>query len=367
MLAHELRNPLSPLVNSIELLRRTSHAGDERTAHQLAVMARQLQQLTRLVDDLLDVSRVSRGLIELRRERVPLHEILDDAIEAVRPLIEAGSHVMQRGAVPPRAGVHGDRVRLTQVFSNLLANAAKYTDPGGRIAVSVVVDEHRVSVVVQDSGIGIPQDMLSRVFDMFAQVPSAQARSQGGLGIGLTLVRRLVELHGGRVSAYSRGEGQGSTFTVSLPLLMLPAPEPAAPPLPAPPARAPGLAGARRVLVVEDNRDGAETMAALMEMMGADVRIAHDGPEALRLAQVQLPHLILLDIGLPGIDGYETARRLRGLPDLHARLVALTGYGAPQDRERAMRAGFDEHLVKPLAPTALQALLLQLEAMHEPS
>jgi signal transduction histidine kinase/ActR/RegA family two-component response regulator len=366
MLAHELRNPLSPLVNSIELLRRTTVAGDEQTAHQLAVMGRQLQHLTRLVDDLLDVSRVSRGLIELRRERVPLGEILDDAMEAVRPLIQDRAHSVQRGEVPPRAGVHGDRVRLTQVFTNLLANAAKYTDIGGRIVLSVVLDEHRVSVVLQDNGIGMPQDMLSRVFDMFAQVPSAQTRSQGGLGIGLTLVRRLVELHGGRVSAYSRGEGQGSTFTVSLPLVMLPVPAPAAVPVaaavPLPDRTAPAPAGPARVLVVDDNRDGAESMAALIQMMGADVRIAHDGPQALHLAQAQLPDLILLDIGLPGIDGYETARRLRRLPGLQARLVALTGYGAAQDRERAMSAGFDEHLVKPLAPAALQALLLQLAA-----
>jgi signal transduction histidine kinase/ActR/RegA family two-component response regulator len=365
MLSHELRNPLAPLVNSIELLRRGNDAGTEATGRQLQVMARQLQQLTRLVDDLLDVSRVSRGLIELRRERVRLEDILDDAVEAARPLLEERRHALQRS---PAAGfvVSGDRVRLTQVFANLLANAAKYTDPGGRIAVSVVVDQHRVSVVVQDNGVGIPQEMLSRVFDMFTQVHSSQARSQGGLGIGLTLVRRLVELHGGRVSAYSRGVGQGSTFTVSLPQVAMTAPPP---PQSAPPATAPVADGRVRpcVLVVDDNLDGAETMAALIDMMGGASRVAHDGGEALRLVPEIEPQLVLLDIGLPGMDGYETARRLRELPGRPFRLVALTGYGSTQDRERALAAGFDQHLVKPLSPDAMQDLLRQVAAMHAPS
>nr|WP_269117453.1 ATP-binding protein [Ramlibacter monticola] len=363
MLAHELRNPLWPLANSIELLRRGPSAQDMLVARQLDVMARQLQQLTRLVDDLLDVSRVSRGQIELRRERLALQEILDDAIESVRPLMEKRSHRLVRLTEPTAAQVHGDRVRLTQAFVNLLGNAAKYTGEGGRIAVSVVLDQHRVSVVLQDSGIGIPQDMLSRVFDMFTQVPCAGAHSQGGLGIGLTLVRRLVELHGGRVSAYSRGASLGSIFTVSLPLLT------AACVAPAPGSAAamqmqPAALEAVRVLVVDDNRDGAETLAALVEVMGAQTRIAHEGEEALRLAESFDPKLILLDIGLPGMDGYETARRLRQLPALRARLVALTGFGSQADRERALEAGFDEHLVKPLAPEIMLGLLAP---MHAPS
>lgn len=366
MLAHELRNPLSPLVHSVELLRR---AGSDNDRHRrpLEVMERQLQQLTRLVDDLLDVSRVSRGSIELRREPLLLSEVLEDAVDAARPVIEARAHELQCGEVPPGLAVNADRVRLTQVLVNLLANAAKYTEPGGRITIAVVVDERRVSIVVQDNGIGIPQDMLSRVFDMFTQLPAAQSASPGGLGIGLTLARRLVELHGGRISAYSRGKGLGSTFTVSLPqqvlgqLAAVPRASPAAVNLAA------ALGARPRVLVVDDNPDGADTLAALVDCMGADARIARDGEMALELVPDFDPHLILLDIGLPGMDGYETARRLRKLPHLHAMLVALTGYGAPQDRERTTAAGFDGHLVKPLSPEAAQDLLQKLALMHAAS
>ena len=366
MLSHELRNPLSPLVNSIELLRRSGLGGDERTRRQLEVMGRQLQQLTRVVDDLLDVSRVSRGLIELRREPLVLSEVLEDAVEAVRPLVDSRAHELVCGDVPQGLVVQADRMRLTQVFVSLLSNAARYTDPGGRITLAVVVDHRRVSVVVQDNGIGIPQDMLSRVFDMFTQVSTAASRSQGGLGIGLTLARRLVELHGGRISAYSRGEGLGSTFTVSLPQVVAPAaPAPAKAPAVQDVAAAPGARP--RVLVVDDNRDGAESLVALLACMGAEARVAHDGAAALELAPLFDPHLVVLDIGLPGMDGYETARRLRQLPQLRAKLVALTGYGAPQDRERAMAAGFDEHRVKPLSPEAAHGLLQQLTAMHDAS
>ncbi len=367
VLSHELRNPLSPLVHSVEILRHTVSA-DRRVGRHLDVMERQLQQLTHLVDDLLDVSRVSRGLIELRRAQVLLQDILDDAVEAARPLIEGRGHVLQRNELPAGLLVHADRVRLTQVFANLLSNAAKYTDPGGRISVSVVSDQRRVSVVVQDNGIGIPPDMLSRVFDMFTQVPGARARSQGGLGIGLTLARRLVELHGGRMTAHSRGEGRGSTFTVSLPQLVVgqarthPEQGPVA-------VRAPAGGGRDRlrVLVVDDNVDGAEAMAALIGYMGAEVRIAGDGRQALREAAAYEPRLVLLDIGLPGMDGYETARCLRDLPGMRARVVALTGYGSVQDRERALAAGFDDHLVKPVPVDRMQRLLQEVEAMHEGS
>ncbi|MDB5899808.1 MAG: hypothetical protein JWP41_3410 [Ramlibacter sp.] len=367
MLAHELRNPLSPLVNSIEILRRRAGSQDEPVARQLDIMSRQLRQLTRLVDDLLDVSRVSRGLIDLRRERLALAEVLDDAVEAVRPMLDARSHVLQRADAGATININADRVRLTQVFVNLLTNAAKYTEPGGRIALSVVSDQNRVSVVVKDTGIGIPGEMLPRVFDMFTQVPGTLARSHGGLGIGLTLVRRLVELHGGRVSAYSRGLGHGSTFTVSLPQLAQSAAAPLPTAAPADGALTTGaVAGATpsRVLVVDDNPDAADTMASLMEVFGAEVRTAREGAQALALAENFAPDLILLDIGLPGMDGYETARRLRQIPSLHARLVALTGYGSPQDREKALAAGFDEHLVKPLSPEGTRALLAHAAAMH---
>jgi CheY-like chemotaxis protein len=329
-----------------------------------------VQQLTRLVDDLLDVSRVSRGLIDLRRERLALEDVLDDALEAVRPLVEARSHTLLRLTERSAVQVSADGVRLTQVFVNLLTNAAKYTEPGGRITLSVVLDHHRVSIVIQDSGIGIPQDMLPRVFDMFVQVPNSVSRSEGGLGIGLTLVRRLVELHGGRVSAYSRGEGQGSTFTVSLPQVGIA--QTAAPPTAPAATAAPERDGLRprdargpRVLVVDDNRDAAETLASLLECMGAQARIAHNGEQALELASSFAPDLVLLDIGLPGIDGHEIARQLRGASS-RAHLIALTGYGTPEDRRRALEAGFHEHVVKPLATEKLEQLLQQLAETQEP-
>lgn len=357
MLAHELRNPLSPLVNSIEILRRTTTAVEPRTSRQLEMMARQLQQLTRLVDDLLDVSRVSRGMVELRRERVPLHEILDDAIEIARPLLESRAHTLQRTAVPPDMLVHGDRVRLTQVFANLLTNAAKYTEPRGRVTLSAIVDGNRISVVVQDNGIGIPQGLLPRIFDLFTQGPSG-GRSGGGLGIGLTLARRLVEMHGGHISAYSRGEGQGSTFTVSLPQVLLRAPLPAArrPAAGASPADgqlAPGL----RVLVVDDNRDAAQSLATLIECFGAETRVALDGEQGVELAAAFSPQLVIMDIALPGLDGFQALEKLRKLPDFRARVVAMTGYGTDDDRQRSLRAGFDDHLVKPVPPEKVEKLL----------
>jgi signal transduction histidine kinase/ActR/RegA family two-component response regulator len=372
MLSHELRNPLAPLVNAIALLRRTEAGTDDFTSRQIDVMSRQMQQLTRLVDDLLEVSRISRGLIELQREPVRLSEVIQHAADAVQPLMQARGHDLRFSGMDLPVEVNGDPVRLTQVFANLLGNAAKYTDPGGRISVSIVSDEQRVSVVIHDNGIGIPQDMLTRVFEMFTQVPASQSHSAGGLGIGLTLVRRLVELHGGRVSAYSRGTGQGSTFTVSLPQIVRP---PTALRTSRPLSSGGQEAATRsfaanaglRVLVVDDNQDGGATMLTLVELMGPQARLAHDGVAALEIAATFDPHLILLDIGMPGMDGYETATRLRELPGMQARLVALTGYGSAHDRERALQAGFDDHLVKPLPPQAMEALLKDLRAMHEPS
>lgn len=372
MLSHELRNPLSPLVNAIALLRRSKSATAELTDRQLDIMSRQLQQLTRLVDDLLEVSRISRGLIELRREPIRLSEVLQHAADAVQPLVQACRHDLRLGGMDLPVYVNGDAVRLTQVFANLLGNAAKYTDPGGRISASIVSDEQRVSVVVHDNGIGIPQDMLTRVFELFTQVPDSRSRAAGGLGIGLTLVRRLVELHGGRVSAYSRGAGHGSTFTVSLPqLVRLPGPaeswRPSSSGRKEAADRSFAATAGLRVLVVDDNRDSGETMLALLELMGAKVRLAHDGPGALQAAAEFDPHLVMLDIGLPGMDGYQVAACLRQRPGMHAHLVALTGYGSARDRERALQAGFDQHLVKPLAPEAMEALLKDLGVMHEPS
>ena len=362
ILAHELRNPLSPLLASVEILRRTTAGDDPRCLRQLDVMTRQLHQLTRLVDDLLDVSRVSRGMVDLRREPVQLQDVLEDALEVARPLIGTRGHVLQMPQQWPAVMLNGDRVRLGQVFANLLTNAAKYTEPGGRITVSVVDDESRISVVIRDTGMGIPQDMLKRVFDLFAQAPMAGVRANGGLGIGLTLVRRLVELHGGQVSAYSRGEGEGSTFTVSLPRVRRrtrTAVKPAsiATASPAPSARA---AQGVRVLVVDDNVDAAQTLAALLECHGAQARIAHDGRDAIEAARALDPHLVLLDIALPVMDGYETLRRLRQLDGFRAHVVALTGFGSEADRQRSSDAGFDAHLVKPLAPEEVESLLARM-------
>ncbi|MDB5874911.1 MAG: hybrid sensor histidine kinase/response regulator [Ramlibacter sp.] len=351
MLAHELRNPLSPLVNSLGLLRMLKDLDPATVKRQLDIMGRQVDQLTRLVDDLLDVSRVSRGLIELRRERLPLAEVLDTAVEAARPAIEARRHKLQLFGERGPLHVNGDRVRLTQVFANLLQNAAKYTDPGGTISLGIVADSGRASVVVRDSGVGIPPSMLSRIFDLFEQVPVSLDRSQGGLGIGLTLVRTLAELHGGHVTAHSVGLGQGSTFTVSLPLVAAPVAG-----APAPQGRALRPTDAR-VLVVDDNADAGDTLADMLRFMGAQARVARDGPEAITLAQSFAPDLILLDIGLPGMDGYEAARRLRELPGLQMRLVALTGYGSAQDRARSKAAGFDAHLVKPVSADYIEQML----------
>ena len=350
MLSHELRNPLSPLVNSVEILRRVDLTAP-LARRQLDVMARQLGQLTHLVDDLLDVSRVSRGLIDLRREPLPLAEVLEAALDAVRPTLEARGHVLQLYGMQAPLHVNGDRVRLTQVFANLLQNAAKYTDPGGTISISLTPDGARVSVVVRDTGIGIAPEMLSRVFELFTQVPVALDRAQGGLGIGLTLVKTLVELHGGHVSAHSVGLGRGSTFTVSLPLVAAPKQQqPRTAPASGRPTRV-------QVLVVDDSADNAESLAEVLRMMGATVAVAANGAQAIDMAASAPPALVLLDIGLPGMDGYETARRLRSQATAPMRLVALTGYGSPQDRERSLAAGFDAHLVMPVSPQVIESLL----------
>lgn len=361
MLAHELRNPLSPLVNSLGILRRMGSLDVPLARRQIEVMGRQVDQLTRLVDDLLDVSRVSRGLIELRREWLALAEVLDTAVEAARPAIEARSLRLQFFSPRESVYVKADRVRLTQVFANLLQNAAKYTDEGGTVSVGVVADSGRVSVVVRDTGVGIPPELLSRIFDLFEQAPVSLDRAQGGLGIGLTLVRTLVELHGGHVTAHSVGLGQGSTFTVSLPLV--PAP-PAGDTTPQPRAL---QAREARVLVVDDNVDGADSLADMLGFMGVQARVARDGPEAITMAQSFAPDLVFLDIGLPGMDGYETAGHLRRLPGLRMRLVALTGYGSAQDRERSARAGFDAHLVKPVSGDAIEKILGSLGFADAPA
>jgi signal transduction histidine kinase len=355
MLAHELRNPLTPLVSSIELLQRGG-LDPAAATRQFEVMARQVHQLARLVEDLLDVSRVSRGRIELRRNAIDVGTLVRDAMESSRPLLDARRHVIELSLPRDPVVVNVDPVRITQVVANLLNNAAKYTDPGGRIAVRVKRDGNQAAIDVEDNGLGISAEMLPRVFDLFVQAPVSLERAQGGLGIGLRLVRMLVELHGGHVTAESAGMNRGSRFTV-----FLPAPEGGL----APEARAvpSTLAGRRdqvrplRVLVVDDNRDAADTLALILEMTGNHVGIAYSGLKALQIAADLDPDLILLDIGLPELDGYEVARRLRRIARRHVWLVALTGYGSEEDKRRAREAGFDEHIVKPVGADTMQKIV----------
>ena len=363
MLAHELRNPLAPLTSALEIVRRTGAAdADPRVRRQLDVMARQVQQLTHLVDDLLDVSRVSRGLIELRREVLPLREVLHSAIESSRPLLDSRGHTLVVAPVADGVNVDGDVVRLTQVFANLMNNAAKYTDPGGRIQVEVLPCGERVEVAIADTGKGIPREMLTSIFDMFMQVPGSLDRAPGGLGIGLTLVRTLVQLHGGSVRAESEGMGTGSRFVVTLPLAISAISGMSRPSAPAAPVTMPSRS---LVMIVDDNVDAALSLAEVLKLMGNETVVAHEGAQALSMAAAGVrPAVVLMDIGLPGMDGYETAREWRRRFGRDAKLVALTGYGGGDDRRRSAQAGFDGHLVKPVA---LDKLLEVLNAAGEPA
>jgi CheY-like chemotaxis protein/two-component sensor histidine kinase len=296
------------------------------------------------VNDLLDVSRVTRGLVTLEKEELDLNVIVAAAVEQVRPLIDARRHSLTLQLSGRSAHVIGDRTRLVQVISNILNNAAKYTAPGGRITLSVTADEQSVHIAVRDNGVGIAPDILPYIFDLFTQAERTPDRSQGGLGIGLALVKSLVALHGGTVRAASSGMGQGSEFCICLPRLAIPADAAVDE---APGAGVPGQSGLR-VMVVDDNVDAAQMLAALLEVQGHAVCVEYDGRGALERARLERPEVLLLDIGLPDMDGYELARRLRGQPEsAHATLVALTGYGQSQDRKEAEEAGFDHYLVKP--------------------
>jgi PAS domain S-box-containing protein len=350
MLAHELRNPLAPIRNAVHLLREAGGAGP--VANQArAVMERQVRHLARLVDDLLDVSRIARGKIRLRRERLDLVEVLRAAAEDHRaPLAEAGLDF--RVDFPPGpASVRGDSTRLAQVLDNLLVNAAKFTDAGGRVAVCMTLDPDRrlATVTVRDTGIGIDPELLPHLFEAFIQADRSLDRSRGGLGLGLALVRGLVQLHGGEVSAASEGLGHGATFTFWVPLLREAAthvPEKA-------PARSPARRG-RRVLIIEDNHDTAETLRTLLELAGHEVAVAYAGPAGVETARQVQPEVVLSDLGLPGMDGFAVARALRHDPaTAGARLIAVTGYGQEEDQRRARDAGFDQHLVKPVDPAEL--------------
>ena len=356
MLAHELRNPLAPICASLQILNTpgVDSATGERSRE---MMGRQVQQLVRLVDDLLDVSRVMRGKIELRPEQVDLASVVARAVETAQPHVEAQRHELTMCLPPKSMPVRADPVRLAQVVGNLLTNAAKYTEANGRIWLTARREGDWAVLRVRDNGIGIAPDMLSRIFELFVQADHTTTRSQGGLGIGLTLVKSLVEIHGGTVEAHSAGLGRGSEFVVRLPLMTLAHEEPGERENGDQPQRAASPPG-QRLLVVDDNMDAADSLAILLRLRGHEVRVAYDGSSALELVKGYRPDLVFLDIGMPGMDGYELARRLRRQPGLEqVRLAALTGYGQEEDRRLSREATIDHHLVKPVEPEALEALL----------
>jgi signal transduction histidine kinase len=354
MLAHELRNPLAPVRNAVALLQARDNGTDERMRWLLDVLERQTGNLGRLVNDLLDVSRITRGLIELDRTRLDLRAVVDRATESVQALMDEKGHDLAFTAPGRPVFVHGDPVRLEQILVNLLTNAGKYTDPGGHVAVELRVHDDIAELRVRDDGIGMANETIAHVFDLFSQAERGLDRAQGVLGIGLTVVRSLVELHGGTIEARSAGEGQGAEFVVTLPLAQPDVVDPGRDLAPAT-ARAP----TRRVLVVDDNVDAARTLAHVLQEFGHDVQVAHDGDAALLLARERTPEVVLLDIGLPGMSGYDVVRHLRANPATRrAKVVAVTGYGQGADRQRALDAGFDQHLVKPVALDALEGLFV---------
>jgi len=352
-LSHELRNPLAPLRNSLHVLR--SRAGEGRSDRLYQMMEQQLNRLVRLVDDLLEVSRITGGKIVLRKEPVTLVSVVEHAVETSRPLIEAASHQLVVEPIPETLVIDADPVRITQVISNLLNNAAKYTQEGGRITLAAEASGQTAVVTVRDNGLGIPEDMLPRVFEMFAQVDRTLKRAQGGLGIGLALARSLVEMHGGRIAARSGGLNQGSEFVVSLPLSA----RPVSRETPGEPGGSDAGAGSRqRIVVVDDSQDGADSLAMVLQTMGADPRVAYDGPTGLQTIRDFRPALVFLDLGMPGMDGYEVAEQIRADRALDGvRLIALTGFGAEEERRRSRAAGFEDHCVKPVDPARLRVLL----------
>jgi PAS domain S-box-containing protein len=358
-LAHELRNPLAPIRNAIGLMRHEALTMTPQVAWCRDIIERQLAQMTHLLEDLLDVSRVTRNKIELRRDRIDLLRAIEQALEATRPLIDAQRQRLQVLLPPEPIVLHGDLTRLTQVFANLLNNAAKYTDPDGRITLAVRRADDNVRVSVRDSGIGIEPLQLPRVFDMFSQLAPALERARGGLGIGLALTRGLVELHGGTIEAFSAGPGQGSEFVVHLPIDMAARARESGLQNPDDESKAPAR---RRLLVVDDNVDAAQTLGAILELNGHEVRVAYSGGEGLRIAAEWQPDVGVLDIGIPDLNGYELARGIRERSGEHQPLlIACTGWGQQEDVERAREAGFDHHLVKPVDPDAVLKLLAEAQ------
>ena len=355
-LGHELRNPLAPISNSMHLLRLDRDLSP--TAQRLCeVMERQIKHMMRLVDDMLEVSRITRGKIELRKEQVPLASIISSAVELSRPLIDGADHQLAITLPQDPVIVEVDSVRLTQVVANLLNNAAKYTQDGGQIWLNAHREGNEVLIAVRDTGAGIPADMLPHVFDMFAQVNRTLTRAQGGLGIGLTLVKSLVEMHGGRVRASSEGPGKGSEFLIRLPVAKEVEPSATLTDKPRQP-RSIAAMGAHRIVIVDDRRDSAFVLATLLEMLNQDVRTASDAVSALEMIRRDRPDIVISDIGMPEVDGYELARRIRAVPEFHdIVLVALTGFGQAGDKQRAKDAGFDMHLIKPVSASALEDLI----------
>jgi PAS domain S-box-containing protein len=352
-LAHELRNPLAPIRNAMRIISGRADA-DARVGMAKEVIDRQLRHMVRLIDDLMDVSRITRGRLELHRERVDVEDAVSVAAETSQPYLDL-KHQVLRIQTAQGVFVQADATRLSQVFANLLNNSARYSPPGSEISIKMATEGRNAVVSVSDNGVGIAATMLPSIFDMFVQLEQNGQRE--GLGVGLTLVKQLVELHGGRVEASSPGAGQGSTFKVFLPLADAPPPEP---------ARESDVEVAQtyraRILVADDNRDAADTLAAILELDGHEVRTAYDGMEALQIAAQFAPQMALLDIGMPNLNGYQTARRMREQPwGSSILLVALTGWGQEQDRREATEAGFDRHLVKPGDPEIIGALIEQIK------
>lgn len=346
MLAHELRNPLAPIRNASELLVRP--LTEEQMQSIVGIIKRQVAQLSRLVDDLLDVSRITQGRIELQRAPVELSSVIAQAMESVEPLMKEKRHKVLVTARYGPLYVNGDSARLVQCVANILTNSAKYTDPGGDIRIDVQEERCTAVISITDNGIGIPQELLPQIFDLFVQSDRSLDRAQGGLGIGLSLVQRLIEMHGGEVSAYSEGHGRGARFAIRLPCI-----EPPQAARQTPPARSIPV---RRILIVDDNADAADSLAMLLKLNGHAAETVYSPNAALERAATSDHDVILLDIGLPDMDGYEVARRMRA-SGTRARIIALTGYGQSEDIQRARNAGFDSHLVKPVDLQILQETL----------
>jgi signal transduction histidine kinase/ActR/RegA family two-component response regulator len=351
MLAHELRNPLAPMSNALEILR-TPEGDGEQTSAAIAMIERQLRHLSRIVDDLLDVARITRDKLELRKERVDLTSLLSHAVETCRPLAESFGHRLDVAIPNELLLVDADPVRLVQVFSNLLTNACRYTNRDGRISLATRRQGDEIVVSVKDDGIGIPRAMLTRIFEIFTQGKKSSEQSESGLGVGLALVKQLVELHGGTVEARSEGSGHGSEFLVRLPALL----GAEAPGAEQPNQRRSGVG--RRILVVDDNRDAAESLSLLLQLSGNETSVAHDGPAALDAAAAFRPEVILLDLGLPGMNGHAVCQALRARASGgEIVIIALTGWGREQDVRASSDAGFDHHLVKPVDRATLMRVL----------